>query len=244
MRVFYILRSNLYNFILKRSNYRLEVIFNMLRYSTKKEFYGMEAEDFFISKWFPEKNGSYIDIGSGNPIIMSNSYYFYKKGWTGILVDPLDFNMKLYKIFRRRDNHLQILVGKNDGVCNFYEFYPSELSTTIKEIADRLIRKKQGLFISSYQLKMRKLSEFQIKASPSDATFLSIDTEGNDFEVLSGIDFQVFRPRVIVIEDWEYRDSIGVSSKIKTFLHQNGYALKTWTGSSCVYLENSYAREV
>ena len=100
------------------------------------------------------------------------------------------------------------------------------------------------LLISRYQLKMKKFTEFQIKASPSDATFLSIDTEGNDFEALSGINFQVVRPRVIVIEDWEYRDSIGVSSKIKNFLPQNGYALKTWTGSICVSLENSYAREV
>lgn len=34
-----------------------------------------------------ESGGFYVDVGAHHPITNSNTYYFYRKGWTGIAID-------------------------------------------------------------------------------------------------------------------------------------------------------------
>ena len=57
-----------------------------------KKFYGQSAEDAILQILLPERNGVYIDIGCGNPIKTSNTFVFYKRGWKGVVVDPISLN--------------------------------------------------------------------------------------------------------------------------------------------------------
>jgi len=59
---------------------------------TEFECYAMEGEDIILRSLLRKKTGegSYFDIGSSEPILNSNTYLFYKRGWRGIAVDGRD----------------------------------------------------------------------------------------------------------------------------------------------------------
>jgi hypothetical protein len=209
--------------------------------ATKKEkFFGAEHEDFFIRMYIPEKHGTYVDVGGGNPILFSNSYYFYRKGFSGLVIEPLSKNKKLWKIFRRRDIFKRLAVNQENKETLFYEFYPSELSTISEESMRKTVETRSGKLMSTYLISSKKLSEFNLIASPSQPCFISIDTEGRDIDVLKSNNFVKFRPRVIVVEDWDLNQSVHKNSKIKEFLEEKNYSMRAWTGNSCIYVHKEY----
>lgn len=106
-------------------------------------FYSQFGEDVILSKYLREKTGFYLDIGSGDPVRGSNTYFLYKLGWSGILIDPLTRNITGSRIIRRKDRIIQALVGTTDESYSFFEMYPYEYSTTNKEIAVDLVNKKR-----------------------------------------------------------------------------------------------------
>jgi peptide methionine sulfoxide reductase MsrB len=87
-----------------------------------RKFFSQTGEDKLLSKYLPEMKGQYIDIGSGQPVRGSNTYFLSKKGWSGHLIDPLRFNLRLSKIFRKRDIKIEGLVSSQTEVLKFYEF--------------------------------------------------------------------------------------------------------------------------
>jgi hypothetical protein len=71
--------------------------------------------------------------------------------------------------------------------------------------------------------------------------FLSIDTEGKDYEVLKSFDFTNSRPRVICIE--EYKSAFSVQkSQIHRLLKTEKYTLVSRTKYSNIYCCNYYLK--
>lgn len=60
-------------------------------------------EDLIVESIFEGQIGSYIDVGAGHPVIGSNTYKFYEKGWDGITVEPIRLHNTLHRLKRRRD---------------------------------------------------------------------------------------------------------------------------------------------
>ena len=83
------------------------------------EYYGQHKEDKLIKKYLSidpnETNGKYIDIGTGEPIKINNSYYFYERGWRGILIEPHPRYYQLIKEERPEDIFLNIAITDYDG---------------------------------------------------------------------------------------------------------------------------------
>jgi FkbM family methyltransferase len=186
-------------------------------------------------KYLPEKTGTYIDVGAGQPVRGSNTYYFYKKGWRGHLYEPIQSNIELIKIFRRRDKKYQNLVGLSKSKIKFFEFIPTEYSTMVKNIADNLVAEGKKLK-NIYEIESIRLSDTDIELSPSQPSFLSIDVEGADLEVLNSIDWTKIRPRVVCIEEVGETNS----KLIKEKLELEGYSLVEDSGISKIYLHKTY----
>ena len=89
-------------------------------------------------------------------------------------------------------------------------------------------------FVKSYKVKSLSLASLGVKMTPNYPSFLSIDAEGTDLEVLKSNDFEFFRPRVICIEDLGFKRK-GISD-IQAFLQEKGYELKDITGPSYIYV--------
>jgi glycosyltransferase involved in cell wall biosynthesis len=87
---------------LSERNYKKVVkktpLFKLYRYLRNKKYswkpkisYSQCGEDIiidFLLTWLKIKNPTYLDIGANDPVKLSNTYYFYKKGSRGVLIEP------------------------------------------------------------------------------------------------------------------------------------------------------------
>ena len=65
-------------------------------------YYGQHYEDVFIETLFPGKNnGVCVDVGAYDGVNMSNTYYFEKKGWKCVCIEPINFVFEKCKNIRK-----------------------------------------------------------------------------------------------------------------------------------------------
>ena len=188
----------------------------------------MEGEDLFLLQIFKNlDNGLYVDAGSYHPLHLSNTYLLYKKGWRGINIDLSELTIKLFDHLRPDDVNINSAVTNFDGQVKFY--YQKKISqlTSIKK--DTALKRMQG------RIKEKEINAFKLdtimnnsKYKNKKIDFLNIDIEGNDFEALSSINFDTYKPRIICIEIDE--ENI-LDSNIYKYLINLNYK-KIWSSTS------------
>lgn len=213
---------------------KLYILLQNLKHIFWRNSFSETGEDAIISQFFPEFSGSYLDIGAGNPVIGSNSFYLYRRGFFGICVDPIP-NMNLaWKVLRLKDKFISKAVSaQEESSITFYSFRNSLLSTTENLIAE--FHSKKGKGYKTIQVETVKMAEIMPHRLESSEPFLlSLDVEGSEFELLKQIDFQRQRPRVILVESWSipWENSPPFANLLKTAK----YRLVGYTGLTCVYL--------
>ena len=200
--------------------------------------YSQTGEDDICKKFLPEPHGNYVDVGCGQPVHGSNTFFLYRRGWDGVVIDPILNNKRLFKCLRPRDTFKRILVGIKGSKSTFYEIIPYVYSTTSSELAERWV--SEGRKIKSKTLlDNESLGDFHSFAQPLDPSFLSIDIEGKELECLESINFEFYSPRVICIEEWEESIRDG-SSEIQEFLSNKRYRLMDRTYLSSVFVHGDY----
>ena len=203
-----------------------------------KSFYGQSSEDAILQILLPEKSGVYIDIGCGNPIKTSNTFVFYKRGWRGIVIDPISLNQKLFCMLRPKDKFILSVVGSDNPKTKFWEFRPYEYSTANEKLALELIKTKQAKLIDMKLLPNLALSELSISMNPEQPSLLCIDVESLDYEVLLSNDWARILPRVICVEEIT---SSTEPNEIEIFLNSIGYAKYAWVGISSIYIHKLWS---
>ncbi|MAJ97587.1 MAG: methyltransferase [Parcubacteria group bacterium] len=159
--------------------------------------YGQYAEDLILDRVTGYKQtGFYVDIGANDPVHFNNTKKFYDQGWCGINVDPNPSCHEALEVERTRDINMNVGVGYNKKVANFYNFKETEISTFVRP--DKLIR--EGFTLNEI-IKVPIVSLSQVlKGANKPIDFLSIDLEGQNFEVLKSHNWKI-RPHVICIEN-------------------------------------------
>jgi FkbM family methyltransferase len=211
---------------------------------TAPRFFGQTAEDAILSRLLPQGKGIYIDIGAGNPIITSNTYLFYRRGWSGYLVDPIKNNAKLSRILRSRDVVIEGIISSEPGPHEFWEFDPYEYSTTSPSVAESVAKKKGVRLVSKRELVSTPLSALFGGLSKGVPSLLNVDVEGADFDVLESNDWSSFRPWVICIEEWKSTFSNSAPTQIEGFLIAKGYEKVAWTGLSTIFAAKEYPKRL
>ena len=166
--------------------------------------YSQEGEDLILRRYFDgKKNGFYIDIGAYHPTQISNTYYFYRKGWSGINIDANPDSIDIFNKRRTRDTNLLCAVGKNGEELSFYRFQNnvSAINTFEKPMADQMIR--EGYAIKDIiSVTTQGLSEILAKhVDPKQKIdFMSVDVEGHELSLLTSNNWDTFRPEVLLVE--------------------------------------------
>lgn len=194
-------------------------------------FYSQTGEDMILNQMLGKRKGVYIDIGSGYPIWYSNTYFLYRRGWNGILVDPIRRNILFSKILRPRDKAVLGAISKNEGKGIFHEFENYAYSTLDSTVIES--RLAAGLKLRATYTVELILLESLVSQLPIDSlVVLSIDTEGQELEILESIDFNLFTPAIILVEELV---SPLVTSIIREKMTEKGYTLHAYTGFTSVY---------
>lgn len=162
--------------------------------------YAQNNEDVLLNRCFASQDtGFYVDVGAWHPLNDSVTKMFYDRGWHGINIEPTDENFALLQAERPRDINLNCLVGKEAGSATFHAIKGTGLSTTGTNIAAQ--HGARGFEVQDQLCSVRTLQGIlQQHASDRIIDFLKIDVEGMEEDVIRGMDWQQFRPRVLVIE--------------------------------------------
>ena len=217
------------------------VLSNLFFQLKQKKFYGQTAEDALLQRLLPEKKGTYVDIGGGHPIKFSNTYSFYRRGWTGISVDAIKSNTVLYRFMRPRDKVIHALIGNDRELKDFHVFEPYGLSTADPEVAQEVLKIKDVRLLEINRIKSIPLSDIAPAVTPETPSFLSIDVEGLDLMVLMTNNWLKFRPRFICVENWKGTGR-SKEGEIEFYLKSENYSLIAFTGLSEIYIANEFLR--
>lgn len=195
-------------------------------------------EDLIVDTLFQEKYGirkiKYMEIGANAPKWLSNTYYFYRNNGRGVLVEPNPTLCRKLKKYRKRDIVLNVGIANSDGYLSYFEMDTSTLNSFSEEYAKQL--EEQGYkIIDKKEIRVIPIGNIFKKYGKFD--YISIDTEGIDFEILKMIDYQKYAPYVICIETQEFqverkRDDF---QEINEFMKSKGYYIYMDTGINTIY---------
>jgi len=159
----------------------------------------------------------------------------YKSGWRGINVDPNIDTIKLFNKYRPMDTNLHLGVSKSEQDLTYYNFTHSGVNTFSKEHAEMKSNSNGNKLIDTQLLKcvpLSKILDENLKNS-EQIDVLDIDVEGLDLEVLESNNWDKYRPKVILVEDREFRDQMQ-DSAIFSFLNSHGYTFHSYQNITLV----------
>ncbi len=167
-----------------------------------------------------KRDGYFVEFGATNGISNSNTHLLEKKfGWEGILCEPALFWQD--SLIRNRNVHIDfdcVWTKSGEGI-SFNETKNKELST-LSHFSDsdmHSINRKNG---KKYKVTSISLNDLLSKYdAPFDIDYLSIDTEGSEFDILNSFDFSKHSIKFISCEH-----NFGSNrERIRELLSNSGY---------------------
>ena len=203
--------------------------------------YSQAGEDMILNCIFLSKrNGFYVDVGANHPTRASNTCFFYKKGWTGINIDAFPDAIKLFRKQRRKDINIETGVNDLKGTLNFYMFKDSSYNTLNEEWVDEI--KKWSSLKEVKRITVKPLFLILSQLNITSIDFMSVDVEGLDLNVLKSNDWNSFRPKVVLVEDFNPGINI-INSTIYEYMSTLGYVYFCKTVTNAFYIEKNFYKE-
>lgn len=203
--------------------------------------YAQNLEDYHLSLLFADvAAGTYVDVGGGHPVADNVSYWFYLKGWRGLVVEPQQQLAALYPHVRPRDAIETCLVGRTDGHADFHIVDRLHgFSTTVE--AHAASAKEFGAGYRTERKPMQTLTSLAAKHGLDRIDFLKVDVEGAELEVLAGNDWRRVRPRVVVVEAIAPGSMAEAHAGWEPVLTGNGYRFAYFDGLNRFYVAEDAA---
>ncbi len=209
------------------------------------EYYSQYGQDKFVNKTFfkNSRNGVFVDIGAHDGISLSNTYFFEKElGWTGICLEPMPH------VFNQLQKNRKCLcicgcisIAEHNSTHPFLQIsgYPEMLSGLMDKFdpkhLSRILYEVQE-YGGSYQIidvPCYNLNQILEDAGINHVNFLSLDTEGGEFEILQNFDFSKCQVDVITVED-NYRIDPFIS-----LLADKGFEFVTSLGQDLIFVDKN-----
>lgn len=197
--------------------------------------YSQSGEDIIVRSLFRGKNtGIYIDVGAYHPILYSNTYGLYRRGWRGLEIDPNESLRALYRVFRPRDTFVLMGVAEQESSLTYHEFEDGAYNTFDATIAEGYVRNGRTILRKKSIVPVKPLSDICKAYNISEIDFLNIDVEGLDMAVLRSHDWTI-RPRVISVEDARFNPDDPTTSPAYAFLRDKNYRLVGLTKLNLIF---------
>jgi Methyltransferase FkbM domain len=149
------------------------------------------------------KDIQYLDIGAWDPVTYNNTYFFYRKGFRGVLVEPNVAMCQKIRAVRPEDTTLEAGIGVTaEREADYYMMNESGWNTFSKDEADHMTKVTGGRIRVEKVIKMPLLNinDVMAKHFGKAPAYVSIDAEGLHLAILKSIDYRRFRPLAICVE--------------------------------------------
>lgn len=217
--------------------------------STSKTSYAQYGEDLIVQGIFDTLHLStprYIDIGTHHPTNLSNTFLFYKKGSSGVCIEPSPQLFTNIKKVRPRDICLN--VGISDSAQSSMPYYvltAQTMNTFSKEDAEKTINAPAVYGEQKIErvehIDLIPINEILEKYFSTYGDFVSIDTEGFDEQIIRSIDFTKFRPKVLCVETIEQgtTSTFHKNTALIEYLTTKNYFVYADTYVNTIFVDNT-----
>ena len=161
------------------------------------------AVNFLFNYLQQFKDIQYLDVGTWDPIAYNNTYFFYRRGFRGVLVEPNVAMCQQIRAVRPEDTTLEAGIGVTAArEADYYMMSESAWNTFSKDEADHMTKVTGGHIRVEKVIKMPLLNinDVMAKHFGKAPAYLSIDAEGLHLAILKSIDYSRFRPLAICVE--------------------------------------------
>jgi len=227
---------------------KLSLFFRRAR-QDEKSSYSQCGEDLIVDFLYSVTGvtkGKFIDIGAHHPTYLNNTYSLYRKGWTGVNVDPLRRNIDLFRKKRSKDVNVCAGIGETTERRLLYVMEPETLSTFDRAVSERYSQEGHpAARIEEVELYSVPdfISQFKI---PSAVDLFSIDIEGGEQNVIGEIIANGIEPRVIICETALYSPYIRKAEKNNELIERIkslGYLLYADTFMNSIFVSQKFWNE-
>lgn len=184
----------------------------------------MKQDLFVLAELDFKRDGFFVEFGATNGIDFSNSYLLENEfGWNGILAEPAKCWHKELKSNRNCNIETDCVWSDSKSVLNFNQVDDiAELSTvSVYNNSDYHSKSREGG--QNYSVNTISLNDLLDKYNaPKKIDYLSIDTEGSEYEILSNFDFSKYEFGIITCE----HNYSPIREKIFNLLTKQGYTRK------------------
>ena len=162
--------------------------------------YAQNGEDAVLARLFDRSTGFYVDVGAGHPVTDSVSKHFSDRGWRGMNIEPLPEEHALLCSARPRDINIRAAATDRTGRVALYPGPASNrgASTVVPHLAPP--SGEDELPLAPIEVDAVRLMDLLDAHQVPPIDFLKIDVEGAESMVIGDVDWDVVRPRVIVVE--------------------------------------------
>jgi len=177
---------------------------------TEPLYYGQNREDKWIAENLPlPDKGFYVDIGCGHPFTTSNTAFLRDRKWDGLAIDANPAWANEWKDIPA----FQCAIIANDPEVRFKINHDNAYWSREDE--------------NGPWCKAENVEEFLDRHQVTKIDFLSVDTEGTEFDVLWHFNFQKHSPSIVVAEYNAAHIPIvePEDSRIPDLMRANGYKL-------------------
>lgn len=166
--------------------------------------------------------GFFVEFGATNGIDLSNTHLLEVKfGWKGILAEPAHCWTAALRSNRNCSIDTRCVWTESGKKLQFIETSDAELST-VDAFTNRIdVHTTTRIKNEIYDVETISLVDLLLAHdAPMQIDYLSIDTEGSEYSILSSFDFKAFDIKVITVEhNYVQRDR----DQIQRLLNSNGY---------------------
>jgi FkbM family methyltransferase len=145
--------------------------------------------------------GYFVEFGATDGVKLSNTHLLEKHfGWTGILAEPGRTWREALQANRTAIIDTRCVWSTSGATLTFNEVDAAELSTIStfgRDDGHRAARRRGR----QYEVETISLNDLlAAHNAPPDIDYLSIDTEGSEYDILQAVDFDRYRFKVITCE--------------------------------------------
>ena len=151
-----------------------------------------------------KKEGYFVEFGACDGVLLSNTILLEKSyGWTGILAEP---NPAWYKQLTQSRNAICVSECVSHQTGDIIEFLITEERPELSRIAKIVpddVHERNGNRDNVKKINVSTISLLDLlreQNAPKVIDYLSIDTEGSEYEILKNFDFSAYSFRLITVE--------------------------------------------
>lgn len=198
----------------------------------KKAVFDGLHEPRLLNEYFEGSKNIFIDVGANFPDT-SISTVLEMKGWKGIVIEPQPECIRVLKKYRKCKIVQYACSSKKNQNKSLKLWVAGPQSSLKLEFISPKDRPNKFIYV-----KVTTLNKILSKNNIKKIDLLSIDTEGTEIDVLDGLNFKRYSPRLILIED-HARDF-----EKHNYLKKLGYKLFRRTGYNAWYAKTKDALDI